>query len=141
MNAERMSKTGIVIVMLGMSLVLTGVGFAQQSTSNDGSSRFIQRFDKDGDGKVSREEFPGPQEHFTNLDVNGDGYIDASEAPKGPPPHGMKGGGFIAKLDKDGNGKVSREEFPGPQEHFTNLDVNGDGYIDASEAPKGPPPQ
>ena len=86
MKVERMSKTSIVIVMLGMSLVLTGIGFAQQSTSNDGSSRFIQRFDKDGDGLVSREEFPGPKDHFTNLDVNKDDYIDASEAPKGPPP-------------------------------------------------------
>ena len=86
MKLMRVFKTLFVVVILGMTLVLSGVSFAQQSTSSEGSSRFIQHFDKDGDGKVSREEFPGPQEHFTHLDTNGDGYIDESEAPKGPPP-------------------------------------------------------
>jgi Ca2+-binding EF-hand superfamily protein len=139
MKVKRMARVGWVVVITGTLMVFTGVGFAQQSASGGGGSRFIQQFDRDGDGKVSKDEFPGPQEHFTSLDVNGDGYIDATEAPKGPHP-GMKGGGFIQRFDKDGDGKVSREEFPGPQEHFTSLDVNGDGYIDATEAPKGPHP-
>jgi hypothetical protein len=49
---------------------------------------FIRRLDRDGDGKVSREEFDGPAEHFTHFDKNRDGFISKEEAPKGPPPRG-----------------------------------------------------
>lgn len=95
---------------------------------------FISRFDKDGDGRVSREEFVNvPENHFKALDLNNDGYIDLDEAPKGPPKNP------VAIFDKDGDGKLSMEEFPGPDEHFTRFDKNGDGYLDESEAPKGPP--
>ena len=47
---------------------------------------FIQQFDRDNDGRISREEFTGPSRFFNRLDKNGDGYVDESEAPKGPPP-------------------------------------------------------
>ncbi|MFC1452104.1 hypothetical protein ACFLSJ_02015 [Verrucomicrobiota bacterium] len=55
---------------------------------------FIERLDKDGDGKVSRDEFDGPGEHFTASDKNEDGYITEDEAPTGPPPRrdGQRGG-------------------------------------------------
>ena len=52
----------------------------------DRADRFIRRLDRDGDGKVSKSEFDGPPQHFRDFDGNGDGYIDASEAPTGPPP-------------------------------------------------------
>jgi ribonuclease BN (tRNA processing enzyme) len=47
--------------------------------------RFIRRLDRDGDGKVSPEEFDGPAHDFPRLDRNGDGYITEDEAPSGPP--------------------------------------------------------
>jgi len=47
--------------------------------------RFIRRLDKNGDGKVSKKEFDGPDRHFDRLDRNSDGYLDAGEAPSGPP--------------------------------------------------------
>ncbi len=139
MKIKAMVKVGLAVLVFGMIFALSGTSLAQSSAASDSGSRFIQKFDKDADGKVSQEEFPGPAEHFNKLDTNGDGYIDASEAPKGPPHHGMMGGGFIKKFDKDGDGKVSQDEFPGPAEHFKELDASGDGYIDAAEAPKGPP--
>lgn len=51
-----------------------------------GSDAFMRREDRNGDGKVSREEFGGPAAHFSHLDKNHDGYISAEEAPTGPPP-------------------------------------------------------
>lgn len=48
-----------------------------------GGGQFINQFDRNGDGRVSKDEFTGPQRVFRNLDRNNDGYIDASEAPTG----------------------------------------------------------
>jgi hypothetical protein len=48
--------------------------------------------------------------------------------------------GFIAREDKNGDGKVSADEFGGPAQHFSHLDSNKDGYISADEAPSGPNP-
>ncbi|WP_345994042.1 DUF1566 domain-containing protein [Sulfurimonas sp. HSL-1716] len=46
---------------------------------------------------------------------------------------------FISRLDKDGDGRVSRREFDGPPDGFEHFDRNKDGYIDKTEAPFGPP--
>jgi Protein of unknown function (DUF1566)/EF hand len=46
---------------------------------------------------------------------------------------------FVRRLDKNGDGKVSKSEFDGPRQYFPHLDKNGDGFISASEAPSGPP--
>jgi len=42
---------------------------------------------------------------------------------------------FIAKFDKNGDGKVDRTEFTGS--HFPTFDKNGDGFIEPHEAPEG----
>jgi hypothetical protein len=59
--------------------------------SGGGSERFIGRLDKDGDKKVSPQEFDGPPEGFTLFDRNKDGFISADEAPQGPPGGGNNG--------------------------------------------------
>ncbi len=57
----------------------------QRNSSQSFAKRFIQRLDKNKDGKVSKSEFDGPRHHFTHLDKNKDGFISKSEAPKRPP--------------------------------------------------------
>ena len=139
-------------------------GRAPQGMIGDQPGRgggFMGMFDKDKDGKVTKKEFPGPDNIFDQFDKNGDGAIDESEAPKGPPPGGQggpqmqsgrtpqgmigdqpgQGGGFMGRFDKDKDGKVSKEEFTGPDNIFDQFDKNKDGFIDKSEEPKGPPPR
>ncbi len=65
-------------------------GGQQQGRQQTGRPGFVQRLDKDGDGKVSRSEFDGPRDRFGYHDQNNDGYLTESEAPKGPPPGGRK---------------------------------------------------
>lgn len=58
------------------------------------SGGFLQRFDKDSDGKVSKEEAPDRlKERFDSLDTNKDGFLDAGEISKLRPPSGGGGGG------------------------------------------------
>jgi len=66
-----------------IALVFVGSLFAQASGPDNKKGNFIQNFDKNDDGKVSKDEFPGPDKAFDRLDKNQDGYVDASEAPKG----------------------------------------------------------
>jgi len=80
---------------------MPGPGMAPGRSGNSGmppgrrpsGDDFVRRLDKNGDGKVSKSEFDGPAEHFSQLDRNGDGYISVEEAPQGPPP-GRRGGGI-----------------------------------------------
>jgi signal transduction histidine kinase len=48
-------------------------------------AHFIDRLDRDDDGRVSPDEFDGPPDRFGDFDGNRDGYIDEGEAPTGPP--------------------------------------------------------
>jgi hypothetical protein len=61
----------------------------------------------------------------------------SGQPPRGKPPTAAE---LIQKLDKDGDGKVSKAEFDGPAEHFAASDINSDGYISSDEGPSGPPP-
>ncbi|MFA6842837.1 MAG: EF-hand domain-containing protein [Bacilli bacterium] len=47
----------------------------------------------------------------------------------------------MAHEDRDGDGKVSRDEFRSSDHHFGHLDRNGDGYITKDKAPADSPPQ
>ncbi len=58
-----------------------------------------------------------------------------------PLPPARAGGDFIGRFDRNNDGRVSREEFSGPDQAFKRFDRDNDGYIDADEAPKGPPPR
>ena len=52
------------------------------------NNKFINRLDKNGDGKVSSSEFKRGTRQFNHLDKNNDGYITIDEAPTGPPKGG-----------------------------------------------------
>ena len=64
-----------------------------RKTGPTAGNRFMSFLDKDGDGKISMDEFPGQDDVFKRLDKNGDGYINKSEAPERPrgsgPPAGL----------------------------------------------------
>ncbi len=51
-----------------------------------------------------------------------------------PPRRPLKPEEWVARLDRDQDGRVSAEEFDGPPEHFAQFDKNRDGYLEASEA-------
>jgi HlyD family secretion protein len=75
-------------------------------------------------------------------------------SPPGGSPGGRRGPPDFSTLDKDGDGRLSREEAPGPMANFfDSIDTNGDGFVDRKEhaallsrfrggdgPPGGPPP-
>lgn len=69
-----------------------GQGPAWMGAGDDMPKAFIEAEDADKDGKVSKEEFGGPDTMFDGLDKNTDGYIELSEAPTAESMQGMMGG-------------------------------------------------
>ena len=52
---------------------------------------------------------------------------------------GGNGKGFLEKFDQNKDGKVTKDEFSGPDPVFDRFDQNKDGLIDKTEAPEGSP--
>jgi Ca2+-binding EF-hand superfamily protein len=113
-------------------------------------AKAIQKFqsmDRDGDGKIARDEFSGPKARFDELDKDSDGFLTRAEflgaAPgkafvkaaakkkaAAPPAELLE---RFRSVDKNGDGKLSRDEFPGPDAQFRRLDTDGDGAVSRDE--------
>lgn len=94
------------------------------------------KHDKNGDGKLTKEEAPPPlQQHFDEVDTNKDGSLDQQELKAAREKRGGPGGpGMVARLDKNGDGKIAKDEAPAPmQQHFDQVDTNKDGLVDQTE--------
>lgn len=115
---------------------------------------FMNKFDLNKDGKIDHEEWEAVkpstvyrQKHWPEYNINGDDYITLEEAPEkdgksepAPPEEGKRTAtvqqvAFVAKYDKNQDGKLSKTEFTG--NYFSVYDRNGDGYIEPEEAPSG----
>ena len=123
----------------------------------------LWELDADKSGGISFSEFQqGPMiqklspekqaELFHRLDTDGDGVITPKDRPKKPHPDRPNRPEADPKLDLNGDGALSFEEFrQGPavknltedeqEKRFLLLDRNGDHKISAEDAPPEPLPQ
>jgi HlyD family secretion protein len=142
----------------------TGGDGSAAKAGGGGRSRLLEQFDKNNDGKISlADEVPEDRRGLlAKMDTNNDGFIDATElaalasrgggqgggAPGGGGPGGGAPGGapggfqmpktgaeWIKMSDKNGDGKVAKDELPEfAQNFFSTMDTNGDGFVDNAEA-------
>ncbi|KAK1414491.1 hypothetical protein QVD17_30237 [Tagetes erecta] len=145
----------------GMDRQSSGLPIFQQSTSE--MRRVFDKFDRDKDGKISRDEYKAiikalrqgsterdVQKIFEVADLDGDGFIDFKEFMEVQ----RKGGGVKAvdvqsafrMFDLDGDGKISVDEvyelmkrlgercsLQDCQKMVRVVDSNKDGVIDMDE--------
>ncbi|MDF3129636.1 EF-hand domain-containing protein [Kiritimatiellaeota bacterium B1221] len=81
--------TAMILLFLAAGSAMAQPGDAGKDGKKPPSAKaLIEKLDKDGDGKISKTEFDGPAEHFTQFDVNKDEFLTEEELPSGPPAKG-----------------------------------------------------
>ena len=116
----------------------------------EGAVVALKRLDKNGDGKLTQDELRPPRRGpgGPGEGRRGEGRAGAGR-PDGPPrgrdradgpPDEERQARMLAnmmKADKDGDGKISKEEAPDRlQGRFDRIDTDGSGFIEESELKK-----
>ena len=134
---------------------------AEDAWAQGGKKSWFARIDADSDGAIVPGELAVVADRqFGRLDADGDGNLSPDEMPKpagnaaapaaqAPPGAAATAGGpapaadrrraqaRFARLDRDDDGRLSREEFRATREGlFRRLDANKDGKLTPEEAPR-----
>ncbi len=111
-------------------------------------ARLIERFDENGDGKLSQSEIPEMMaERLSSADLDGDGFItaaefdssgrrgrDGREGRRGRGGDGADGGDDRGRRGEDGGRRGRR--MPDPAQAFERYDANDDGKLSREELPE-----
>ncbi|HYO11910.1 MAG TPA: hypothetical protein VE685_01800 [Thermoanaerobaculia bacterium] len=104
------------------------------------SERLPMRFrglDRNCDGMISRSEWRGNDVSFRQHDRNGDGMLSGSELLGNG--HGDddrdddRNRSRFDRLDRNDDGRISLDEWPGRRSAFERLDRNDDGFLSRDE--------
>ncbi|NVJ98462.1 MAG: EF-hand domain-containing protein [Alphaproteobacteria bacterium] len=128
---------------------LNGNGVITHEEMMQGVQKKFAKFDKNGDGYLTLaelpKEMPVPDHVQERMKKRMERMKERAEEaerdfdPEDMPPMGHKGKPsrlhFVAKHDKDGDERVSLEEFARKAvKHFKRGDINGDGEVTLDEA-------
>ncbi len=115
----------------------------------------FQALDETGDGRLSLREIRKAQQCIASFDKNKDGRITLEEVPLALSVAFSQGGSnsrfrsrqtgntdvadrrgpeWFIRMDRNGDGDLTLDEFLGSTPQFVKLDANRDGFIEPSEA-------
>ena len=90
-----------------------------------------KRYDRDGDGRIARAEFSGGDADFARLDRDHDKALTAADFDfSGSALAPSTGAMVFFRLDRDGSGKITRDELDA---FFQNTDSGGQGFLSLTD--------
>ena len=103
----------------------------------EGQMRF-QGLDRNRDGVITRSEWRGNDQSFSNEDWNGDGVLSGDEVRPGASRVGKllsseRSAASFRDLDRNNNGVIARNEWDGNRQAFDGLDANRNGVLSRDE--------
>jgi Ca2+-binding EF-hand superfamily protein len=103
----------------------------------------FKQLDKNGNGVIDKDEFKGPAEMFAKIDTDNSGTLTLDEM-KAARPKRMENRGNLEErfkqMDKNGNGVIDKDEFKGPPERFAKIDTDNSGTLSKEELKAARPP-
>ena len=117
---------------IALAVVFVSAGFLQAQPQPNRDGGFGRQMDANGDGKITREEFPGPKEMFDQFDKDKNNSLSPEERDamrqnraRGGSGRGNSGGGFRRPRQDQGNNMA--------QELFGAVDANKDSKLSPKE--------
>jgi len=114
-----------------------GNGRANGQRDDDRTQMRFREMDTDNDGVITRAEWRGNAQSFREHDTNHDGVLSGDEVwPGGNRRDGSRREELLARFDRadrNGDGRVARNEWTGSTEAFKRMDGNGDGIVTRDE--------
>ncbi len=111
-------------------------GFIEKSEATGRVAKNFDAIDTDHDGKLSPDELRAALKMAAGKAKTAPAPAQAAAPEHGAPERGAKA--KMSAMDTDGDGRISYAEFTAREKAlFDKLDANHDGYLDASEMPKG----
>ncbi len=130
----------IAISLVAATAVAGSMAIAQERGGKNMRGERLEQLDTNKDGAISRDEVKAERlERFAMADIDSDGAVSQAEMvafteARRAERRERRQARQFARLDTDGNGTVSAEEFAGREmKMFERADINGDGSVDAEE--------
>jgi Ca2+-binding EF-hand superfamily protein len=109
-------------------------GVLTRAEFESGRGSRMPQMDTNNDGYISRSEWRGDATSFDRLDTNRDGRLNQSELRAGREMRRDRNENMRFRgVDKNGDGMISRQEWPGNDTSFRNHDRNNDGVLSGDE--------
>jgi Ca2+-binding EF-hand superfamily protein len=127
------------VAALTVLCTLATAAFAQPADgSSRFFEHMLKKWDANGDGRISLDEYlAAAKSRFQQIDTQNKGGVSAAQIADSPNAHKRierRAQALVRHLDTAGQGYVSRDEFiAAAKTRFAKLDRNGDGKLTADE--------
>jgi Ca2+-binding EF-hand superfamily protein len=107
---------------------------------DDWTAQGFSDLDRNGDGRLTSDEWHFNREGFYRADHNGDGVVTRAEFLGEDSLPDNRVDDRVANMDANHDGRVTRDEWRGSRAAFDRLDGNRDGVLSGTEVSGNEPP-
>ncbi len=139
-----MSRTTTLALLTALPVAVLSIATFAQDASPAPSffGHMLEKMDTNGDGRISLDEYlASATARFKGIDTKHAGNIDAADianAPEVAERVVRRAASVVARLDKAGNGYVTKEEFlAAATKRFARMDKDGSGKLTIDELSAG----